>query len=69
MAQNVKVKETVCVAGACAIHQKVEKVTMVTTASVMMTTVRSFRINFVEVELQSISYYAVGPNHILQHTG
>lgn len=50
MAQNVKVEETVCVAGVSAIQQRVEKVTMVTSANVMMNTVRSSKINCVEVE-------------------
>lgn len=55
MAQNVRVEETVCVAGVCATQQRVDKVTMVTSASAMMNTVRSFRINCVEVEFQSFS--------------
>lgn len=49
MALSVRVEETVSVAGASVTPQRVVKVTMVTFASVMMNTVRSFRINHVEV--------------------
>lgn len=48
MTPSVRVEETVCVAGASATPQRVETVTMVTSASVMMNTVRSSRINYVE---------------------
>lgn len=49
MAPSVRVEETVCVAGASATTQRVEAVTMVTSASATMNTVRSSRINYVEV--------------------
>lgn len=49
MGLNVRVEETVCVAGVHAIPQKVAAVTMATTVNAMMNTVRSTRINSVEV--------------------
>ena len=49
-AQSVRAEEIVYVAGASATPQRVEVVTMVTSASVTMNTVRSSRINYVEVE-------------------
>lgn len=49
MIPSVRAEETVSVAGASATLQKAEEATMVTSASVMMNTVRSFRINYVEV--------------------
>lgn len=56
MAPSVRVKEIVCVAGASAIPQRVEAVTMVTFANVTMNIVRSPTINYVEVEYQSFSF-------------
>lgn len=49
MALSVRVEETVCVAGASVTTQRVERVTMVTSVSATMNTVRSSRINYVEV--------------------
>ena len=57
MAQSVRVEETVYVAGAIATKQRMESPTVVNSASVMMNTVRSFRINYVEVLLQSFPVY------------
>lgn len=57
MAPSVRVEETVCVAGASATPLRVEAVTMVTSASATMNTVRSSKINCVEVDLQSFSNY------------
>lgn len=54
MEQSVRVVEIVCAAGASATPQRVESVTMVTSASVMMNTVRSSRTNCAE-EMASAS--------------
>lgn len=53
MAPNVEDEETVCVAGACAIRRRVEAVTMATSVSATTNTVRSSRINYVEVKFPS----------------
>lgn len=54
MALSARGEETVSVAGASVTPQRVETVTMVTSASAMMNTARSSRINYVEVEFKSI---------------
>lgn len=53
MAPSVRVEETVNVADASATPQREEAITMEPFASVMMNTVRSSRINYVEVEFFS----------------
>ena len=72
MAPSVRVKEIVCVAGASAIPQRVEAVTMVTSANVMMNIVRSPTINYVEVEYQSFSFNLhfklSKPNNIVKYS-
>lgn len=57
MAPSARVKETACVAGACATPQSPEAVTMVSSASVTTNTARGSRINYVEVEFQSFPNY------------
>ncbi len=66
-AQSVRVEETVCVADASATPQRVEVLTMVTSASATMNTVKSSRINYVEVEFQSFS--VLKQNNWLIHYG